>query len=156
MVLVALSVIAPSLAGASEPCRSERRGFCVRLTSEDAKQARRERMGTLATAIEDLPFPGLEFMSGPPFNITYGKNIGDILIALYRFGVVIVALGAFGNIVIGGFLYMTSDALGTMSTARKMITNSIVALIIVLLSYLLLYIINPDFTFTLKLRPLKY
>lgn len=65
--------------------------------------------------------------------------------AVYKFGLWTVGISALLMIVIGGYMYLTSAG-NTSQTgkAKEVITDSIVAIILALVSWLLLYTINPD------------
>ena len=62
----------------------------------------------------------------------------------FRFGVVIAAFLAVFMIVIGGFKYMTTEAVSGKGDAKDQITSALAGLFLVLLSVTLLQIINPD------------
>ena len=65
--------------------------------------------------------------------------------AIYKFGIWTVGIAAMLMISIGGFMYLTSAG-NTSKTgqAKEIITDAIIGVILALVSYLLLYTINPD------------
>lgn len=77
---------------------------------------------------------------------TTGNNpdFGKYMEGLIRFLVLLSAVAAVVMITIGGALYAFSEALETQKTARSMISDALLGLLIALLSYLILYTINPD------------
>lgn len=67
------------------------------------------------------------------------------IIALYKFGIWTVGIAALLMITIGGFMYLTSAGnTSKMDSAKGVITDALIGLIIALAAYLILYIINPD------------
>ena len=67
------------------------------------------------------------------------------LMAVYKFGLWTVGLAAMLMIIIGGYTYLTSAGNNaTMGTAKKIITDAIAGLILALVSWVLLYAINPE------------
>lgn len=77
---------------------------------------------------------------------TTGNNpdFGYYMEGLIRFLVLLSAVAAVVMITIGGVLYAFSEALETQKTARSMISDALLGLLVALLSYLILYTINPD------------
>lgn len=64
---------------------------------------------------------------------------------IYKFGIWAVGIAAFFMIIFGGFMYITSAGNNaSMEKAKGVITDALVGLLLAMLSYLLLYIINPD------------
>ena len=72
-----------------------------------------------------------------PSLITYIRSI-------YLFALGAVGIAALGALVIGGFIYMSSDLIDTKSEAKKWIWGAISGLLLALAAYLILYTINPD------------
>jgi len=85
------------------------------------------------TPMENIP--GFEKTSD---FFTYVSNI-------YKFGIWTIGIAAMLMIMIGGYVYLTSAG-NTAQTgkAKSIITDAIVGIILALVSYLLLYTINPD------------
>ena len=155
-ILISLSLLAaPIYAAPFSECHSERKGYCVRLTPPMSQSAQRGRSSSLLlAAASDIPFPGLEFLK--TFGVTFGSSIGQTLAAIYNFGVAIAGLSALIIISFGAMLYLTSAGNASQTTKGKTyIQNALIGLAIIATSYLILYIINPDFTHTLKIEKLE-
>ncbi len=77
-----------------------------------------------------------------------GDNIADFptyVVDLYRLGIWIVGLSAMLMIVIGGFMYMSSAGnTSRISTAKTIIWDAIIGLVIALTAWLMLNVINQD------------
>jgi len=81
------------------------------------------------------------------FNINTVKNIGEVIGFLYAFLVVISGVLAFGMLVWAGITWLTSAGNPSkISDARDRIRNTFLGLLLVLASFLLLQILNPDLT----------
>ena len=65
---------------------------------------------------------------------------------IFRIAIVVSGILAVIMIVIGGFEYITSEAMGGKKDGRDRITSAIGGLILLLFSYILLNTINPDIT----------
>lgn len=108
-----------------------------------------------------LPF----LVSAAPFDYTPLENIPgsdlagptDFYVyvqAIYKFGIWAVGIVAMFMIIWGGYAYITSAGNNSqMETAKRIITDAIIGLIMALTAYLLLYIINPDLVQMKKLTP---
>jgi cytochrome bd-type quinol oxidase subunit 2 len=91
--------------------------------------------------LEAAPIRGLEFLGEAPSNI----NIGELFVKIYNFGIGLVALAAFIALVLAGVLYLTAgDNESRATQAKQWIWNAVIGLVIALLSYLILFSINPD------------
>lgn len=102
--------------------------------------------------------------SGIQLNLTYPEfggftleestDINEIVAWLYYFIISISGLSAFIMLVRGGFMWMSSAGnQGTLTEAKDIITSAILGLIIVLASFLILQVINPELTI-LNIKPL--
>jgi hypothetical protein len=93
--------------------------------------------------LEPIGTPGntLERIGG-----TNGTDFGGYLNAIFQIGVAMA--GIFGTlmIVIGGFTYMTTDSFSKKNDGKTQITNAVLGVLLALLSWLLLYTINPGLT----------
>ena len=78
-------------------------------------------------------------------NLVTSINASDYIIYMYNLFIAVAAVMAVFMIVLGGFEYMTTDALQKKSDGRKKIQNAIYGLILILCSYLILRTINPAF-----------
>jgi len=74
-----------------------------------------------------------------------GSDLPGYLNAVYKVALIIVTLSAVFMLSVGGFMYLTSAGnTASISTAKGIITDSLIGLVIALTAWLLLYIINPD------------
>lgn len=74
-----------------------------------------------------------------------GSNLPEYVSAIYRVALIIVTLSAVLMLTIGGFMYLTSAGnTASISSAKGIIRDSLVGLIIALSAWLVLYVINPD------------
>ncbi|MFZ5982587.1 MAG: hypothetical protein ACOYS2_03415 [Patescibacteria group bacterium] len=65
--------------------------------------------------------------------------------AIYKFGIWVVGIAALLMISIGAFMYLTSAGNNAaMGSAKNVITDAIIGLVLALLAWLLLYTINPE------------
>lgn len=96
-----------------------------------------------ADAATGLEYTLLEKIPG--FSSTDGSNLPEYLKALYRFGLIAIVLSAVFMLSIGGFFYLTSAGnTSALSTAKSIIFDSLIGLVIALAAYLILNVINPD------------
>lgn len=69
----------------------------------------------------------------------------DYALTLYRFSIGAVGVCAVLMIIIGGFMYITSAGNNaSMEKAKEIIADAVIGVLLMFLSYLLLYLINPD------------
>lgn len=88
--------------------------------------------------------PGVDYSDLPIFIKT-----------LYDWGIGIVGLLAFAQLVRGGVMYMISGAVDKKDSAKHIITDALIGLALALASYLVVYTINPQLTtVNLGLEPL--
>lgn len=69
----------------------------------------------------------------------------EYLMQIYKFGLGAIGVSAMFMIMIGGYMYLTSAG-NTSQTgkAKAVIADAIAGLVLALVSYVLLYTINPD------------
>ncbi|MBP6929535.1 MAG: hypothetical protein KBB77_01210 [Candidatus Moranbacteria bacterium] len=81
-----------------------------------------------------------------PFtNNIKGSDLPGYVSAIYKAALVIVTLSAVLMVSVGGFMYLTSAGnTASMGTAKGIIYDSLIGLVIALSAWLILYIINPD------------
>lgn len=103
-----------------------------------------------------LPLEAKELeISWPEFGgiqITKDTTLPQLVKYMFNFAMGIGGIAAFAMLVWGGFLYLTS--VGDPSkqrNARDRITSALIGLLLLLASYLLLQVVNPDL---LILKPL--
>ena len=70
-------------------------------------------------------------------------DLGKFLMNAFNFLVAIAIVSAIVMITVGGFQYLTSAAVGSKEEAKTRISNALKGLILILLTYLILYTINP-------------
>ncbi|TAK95556.1 hypothetical protein EPO05_03830 [Patescibacteria group bacterium] len=81
------------------------------------------------------PIPGFSLTSDFP---TFVTN-------LYKFGLWAVGISALIMITIGAFFYMTAAGNSSQAgTAKKIITDALIGLIVAMVAWLILYVINPN------------
>ena len=104
----------------------------------------------LATEIEwpSVPLPG-----GGQATIDDNTKLNELVRYIFNFTIMIAGLVAFFMLVFGGFRYLTSAGNpAAQRDARDILTSAILGLLLLLGSYLLLQVINPDI---LILEPLN-
>lgn len=119
----------------AQVCQSATGGYCASISSAQVS----------IPGFEGLPFSG-------------AKTIGELLSGLYIFGVGLAALAAFIMFTIGGIAYLTAgDNESQVTKAKGFMKNAVFGLALALLSWLILFTINPDLvkTLDLKLEPIK-
>ena len=120
--------VSPALAQISQNCQSAQGGYCVQLAQTYV--------------------PGLEFLKVPQ-----NAEIGEFLSAVYYFLIGVVGLSAFIAFTIGGVMYLFSAGSEKMtSQGRVWMWNAVYGLAIAMISWLVLYTINPDLVLQLNLR----
>jgi hypothetical protein len=72
------------------------------------------------------------------------KGFNDYAGMIFKAVLSIAIALAILRIVLGGFTYVTSSTFGGKGGGKEMITQAIIGLVILLLSWLALYTINPD------------
>lgn len=116
----------------SDSCRSDAGGYCLNL-------------GAVAQAQTGGTQKALDFLGSP-------KTIGALVANLYYFGLGLVAVAAFIMMVYGGFTYMTAgDNPGRVKEGTDYMKNALFGLVLALISWLILYTINPDLVKSLDL-----
>ena len=70
-------------------------------------------------------------------------DLGTFLGAIFKFGIAIAVVLAFIMIVYAGIIKMTTDSWSKTETANETIKNALYGLGLALVSYLILYTINP-------------
>lgn len=101
--------------------------------------------GTITyTPIEDIPLVGKQ------------SELTAYLKAIFQFGVAIIAIAATLGIMIGGYLYIFSAGSSKpLERAKSMITDSLLGLGLALISWIIVYTINPDLVELKALREIK-
>ncbi|MEK7105328.1 MAG: hypothetical protein AAB865_01455 [Patescibacteria group bacterium] len=102
-----------------------------------------------------IPIPGLSFSAAlDDGNYLTADFIGEYISGIYRYALGVAAILAVVMIMVGGVQYILGSASGgeAVAAAKKRITNGITGLVLLLSTYALLSVINPDLTF---LRSIK-
>ncbi|MFZ2299901.1 MAG: hypothetical protein WAW00_02095 [Candidatus Moraniibacteriota bacterium] len=95
----------------------------------------------------DAQAQGLQYtlLEKIPGTDNVGSDLKGYLEAIYKVALIIIVLSAVLMLSIGGFMYLTSaGSTSAMGTAKGVIFDSLIGLVIALTAYLLLYVINPD------------
>ena len=90
---------------------------------------------------------GLDYtlLENIPGTDNLGSDLPGYVSALYKVALVIVTLSAVLMLTIGGFMYLTSAGnTASISSAKSIIYDSLIGLVIALSAWLILYVINPD------------
>lgn len=120
--------VSPALAQISQNCQSAQGGYCVELAQ--------------------TYIPGLEFLKVPT-----NAEIGEFLTAVYYFLIGVVGLSAFIAFTVGGVMYLFSAGSEKMTSHGKLwMKNAAMGLAIAMISWLVLYTINPDLVTQLNLQ----
>ena len=81
------------------------------------------------------------------FSLTLGMPLNQIVAWFYYFIVGVAGLSAFVMLVWGGFQYLTSAGNPTaIGDAKDRIKSALLGLLIILISWLILQVINPELT----------
>ena len=97
---------------------------------------------TETNAATGLQYTLLEKIPGAP---AVTSDLPGYIEALYRVALIAVVLSAVVMLSIGGFMYLTSAGnTSALGTAKDVIFDAIVGLVIALVAYLILNVINPD------------
>lgn len=117
-----LALLSVALTGLSAPaqnlCKSSAGGYCVNLAAV---------------------VPGLEFLGETP------GDAGGLIARLFIFGLSLVGISALIMFVFAGVVYMTAgDSQSRVNQAKSFMGNAVFGLVLALISYLILYTINPD------------
>ncbi len=83
---------------------------------------------------------------GQGININEGGNqdLNQIIAWFYYLIVTISGFSAFFMLVLGGFTWLTSGVAGKKAEAKEKINSALLGLLLILSSYLILRMINPD------------
>lgn len=125
LFLFVFTLLSVAFTGLSAPaqnlCKSGVGGYCINLAA------------TVTTV------PGLEFLEGTP------GDTGGLMARLFVFGLSLVGISALIMFVFAGVVYMTAgDSQSRVNQAKSTMGNAVFGLILALISYLILYTINPD------------
>jgi len=102
-------------------------------------------ISTISSVVQAAPleYQLLEKIPGTA-NIS-GSDFPGYLSAVYKVALIVVTLSAVLMLSVGGFMYLTSAGnTSSISTAKGIIYDSLIGLVIALSAWLILYVINPD------------
>ena len=89
----------------------------------------------------------LDYPKFGPFDLNTNQNLSEIIAYFYYLIVGIAGLAAFVMLVWGGVQWLTSGAIPSQAgEARDKIRNAILGLLLVLASFLIIQVINPELT----------
>ena len=121
LAVLPLAFVGKFVHAASE-CVSGSGGYCV----------------NLAAVAQAQGIPGLEFLPAT-------SDFGELISNIYVFGMGLVAISALVVLVAAGVWYMSAgDNAGRAGEAKKWMGNAIFGLVLALLSWLILFTINPN------------
>lgn len=84
-----------------------------------------------------------------------GNDLSEYIKAIYSTALIIIVLSAVLMVSIGGFMYLTSAGnTAAMGTAKGVIFDAVIGLVIALAAWLLLNVINPDLV-NIKIKSLS-
>ena len=98
----------------------------------------------------EIEIPTLKFSDIPVQNLEGERTnvsipwIGEYLAAVYRWAVPVGAILAVVVIMVAGIIWLTSGGAERLSTAKEWIGNAIIGLLLLVGSYVVLNLINPD------------
>lgn len=95
------------------------------------------------TPIEDIPFVGKQ------------SEFTAYLKAIFQFGIAAIAIVSVITIMIGGYLYIFSGGSKEVEKAKSMVVNALLGLGLALVSWIIVYTINPDLVELKKIRSAK-
>ncbi|MEK7537272.1 MAG: pilin [Patescibacteria group bacterium] len=103
-------------------------------------------IGQTGTAVAPNLFTVSEKNQGiQSFQIPAIKDFGDLIEAIFQWGLWLVGAAVFVNFLWAGFLWFTAAGRpGPIGQAKEKMTNALIGAIILLASYLILKTINPD------------
>ncbi len=95
---------------------------------------------SLSAQIEYVPLAPISGTTNPAGT----TNLGTYLTAMFKIGVAAAGVLAFLMIVWGGFTYLSTDAITGKEEGKDYIKRAIGGLILAMVSYIILYTINPS------------
>lgn len=112
-------------------------------------------LATPVQAQEQKPGRQYQLLEKIPGTDGLGSDLPGYVSAIYKMALIIVTLSAVLMLTVGGFMYLTSAGnTASIGTAKGIIYDSLIGLIIALSAWLVLYIINPDLV-EINLSPLS-
>jgi hypothetical protein len=99
---------------------------------------------TAKAQTQDNSYTVLAPLPGIGQNTNNTTTLQDYIPAVFNLLIGLSAVAAVVNIVIGGFVYMSANAIMGKASGKDRIMNSIYALVLVISAWLILYTINPN------------
>jgi len=78
--------------------------------------------------------------------VNVGSGFGEYLDTIFQIGVAMAGIFGILMIVVGGFTYMTTDSYSKKNDGKDQIKNALMGFVLALVSWLLLYTLNPNLT----------
>ncbi len=79
------------------------------------------------------------------FDLNWDQDLNEIIAWFYYFIISIAGISAFFTFIQGGFQWLTSGgSAGKITEAKEKLTSAVLGLVIILSSYLILQVINPE------------
>ncbi len=101
---------------------------------------------TISSAVLELQYPELG-PEGNKIRIELGMDLNKLISWFYYFVVGISGFAAFVMLVWGGFEWLTSaGSPAKITEAKDKISSALIGLLLILASYLILQVINPELT----------
>ena len=102
---------------------------------------------SISAATAQFKYPLLESFPGFFKQGSTDTDLPKLILAIYKFGIWTVGIAGLFMLTIGGFMYMASAGNNaTVTSAKKIITDSLLGIVAALAAYLIMYVINPDLT----------
>ncbi len=108
----------------------------------------------LPQELQYIPLAPLPGIGDTPDTVRVASSLPLYLIAIFKLLIGLAAALAVVMITIGGFQYMSTDAISGKSEGKEKIKQALTGLILAMGSYLILYTLNPKLTqFNLNIDP---
>jgi len=89
----------------------------------------------------------LDYPSFGGYDLNSNQDLNELVAWFYYFIVAISGIAAFFALIVGGFEWMTSAGNPSrVSSAKERMSSAMLGLVIILASYLILQVINPELT----------
>lgn len=100
------------------------------------------------------PYTVLAPLPGLPSTLPADNPLGKYIPFMFELLIGLSAVAAVLNIVIGGFQYMSTDAIQGKSAGKERVKNAVLGLVLVIGAWLILYTINPKLLeLNLEIKP---
>ena len=119
-------------------------GSCIEKVTKQQNAKPFQETSTVSTSSSSGNFSYTPMEAIPGFE---GKtnDFPSYVLALYKFGLWTIGIAAVLMISIGGYMYLTSAGNNSsVEKAKSIITDALIGFVLAMVSWLILYIINPD------------